>query len=88
MGHANSDIDAMGASMGVYRIAETIGKEVHIVNETNGTSLENFIKDLRESGKYEDVLIGKNEALAKINSDTLLVVVDTDKKIMLKYQNY
>ena len=51
MGHANSDIDAMGASMGVYRIAETIGKEVHIVNETNGTSLENFIKDLRESGK-------------------------------------
>ena len=80
MGHANSDIDAMGASMGVYRIAETIGKEVHIVNETNGTSLENFIKDLRESGKYEDVLIGKNEALAKINSDTLLVVVDTDKK--------
>ncbi len=80
MGHANSDIDAMGASMGVYRIAETIGKEVYIVNETNGTSLENFIKDLRESGKYEDVLIGKNEALAKINSDTLLVVVDTDKK--------
>ena len=80
MGHANSDIDAMGASMGVYRIAETIGKEVHIVNETNGTSLENFIKDLRESGKYENVLIGKNEALAKINSDTLLVVVDTDKK--------
>lgn len=80
MGHTNSDIDAMGASMGLYRIATTIGKEVYIVNETNGTSLDSFIKDLKENGKYENVLIDRNEALNKINEDSLLIVVDTDKK--------
>lgn len=80
MGHTNSDIDAMGASMGIYRIATTIGKEVYIVNETNGTSLDSFIKDLKENGKYDNVLIDKNEALNKINENSLLIVVDTDKK--------
>lgn len=80
MGHSNSDIDAMGASMGVYRIAKTIGKEVYIVNETNGTSLDNFIKDIKQIEEYDNILIDKNTAMNKINQDSLLIVVDTDKK--------
>ena len=80
MGHTNSDIDAMGSAMGVYRIAKFLEKEVYIVNETNGTSLDNFINDLKESEEYKDVLIDKSTALNKINQDSLLVVVDTDKR--------
>lgn len=80
MGHTNSDIDAMGSGMGVYRIAKTIGKDAYIVNETNGTSLDNFINDLKDIEEYNDVIIDKNEALNKISADSLLVVVDTDKK--------
>lgn len=80
MGHANSDIDAMGASMGLYRIATTIGKDAYIVNNMVGTSLDNFLKDVKEANIYEDVIIDKNEALAKINPETLLIIADTDKK--------
>lgn len=80
MGHTNSDIDAMGSGMGVYRIAKTIGKDAYIVNETNGTSLDNFINDLKDMEEYNDVIIDKAEALNKISADSLLVVVDTDKK--------
>ena len=80
MGHTNSDIDAMGSGMGVYRIAKTIGKDAYIVNETNGTSLDNFINDLIDIEEYNDVIIDKAEALNKISADSLLVVVDTDKK--------
>ncbi len=80
MGHTNSDIDAMGSGMGVYRIAKTIGKDAYIVNETNGTSLDNFINDLKDIEEYNDVIIDKDEALNKISADSLLVVVDTDKK--------
>ena len=80
MGHTNSDIDAMGASMGVYRIAETLGKEVYIVNETNGTSLDTFIEELKQNPNYNNVIIDKNESLSKINEESLLIVVDTDKK--------
>ena len=80
MGHTNSDIDAMGSAMGVYRIAKFLEKEVYIVNETNGTSLDNFINDLKENEEYKDVLIDKSTALNKINQESLLVVVDTDKR--------
>ena len=80
MGHTNCDIDAMGAAMGIYRIAKFLNKEVYIVNETNGTSLDNFINDLKEVSEYKDILIDKNSALNKITQDTLLVVVDTDKR--------
>ena len=80
MGHTNCDIDAMGAAMGVYRIAKFLNKEVYIVNETNGTSLDNFINDLKEVNEYKDILIDKNSALNKMTQDTLLVIVDTDKR--------
>lgn len=79
MGHTNSDIDAMGASLGVYRLAKTNNKEAYIVNETAGSSLENFIKTAKEQEEYKDTIIGKEEALSKITEETLLVVVDTHK---------
>ena len=80
MGHTNSDIDAMGSAMGLYRFVESICKEVYIVSETSGTSLDTFIRDLNELDTYSGVLIDKSTALSKINSDTLLIIVDTDKK--------
>lgn len=80
MGHTNSDIDAMGSAMGVYRFVKAIGKDAYIVNETTGTSLDTFIQDLKDIEDYQGVLVDKNTALNKISSDSLLIVVDTDKK--------
>ena len=80
MGHTNSDIDAMGSAMGVYRFVKAIGKDAYIVNETTGTSLDTFIQDLKDIEDYQGVLVDKNTALSKISSDSLLIVVDTDKK--------
>ena len=80
MGHANSDIDAMGASLGLYRIAKNIGKEVYIVNETNGTSLENFMNEIKEIDEYKNIIVDRSTASNKINQESLLIVVDTDKK--------
>lgn len=79
MGHSNSDIDAMGASLGIYRLAKTIGKDAYIVNETAGFSLDNFIKTAKVEQEYEKAIIGKDEALSKMTEETLLVVVDTHK---------
>lgn len=79
MGHANSDIDAMGASFGIYRLAKTIGKEVYIVNESAGSGLENFLNSAKEDDEYKHSIIGKDEGIQKISQETLLVVVDTHK---------
>ena len=79
MGHTNSDIDAMGASLGVYRLAKTIGKQAYIVNTTVGSTLDSFLQTAREDEEYQKTIIGKDEAIEKINENSLLVVVDTHK---------
>lgn len=80
MGHTNSDMDCMGSSLGVYRIAVANGKEAHIVNDWTGLSLDNFMQVAKADKEYEDVFINKSEAFSKISPDTLLIVVDTHKK--------
>ena len=79
MGHTNSDIDAMGASLGVYRLAKTIGKQAYIVNTTVGSTLDSFLQTAKEDEEYQKTIIGKDEAIEKINENSLLVVVDTHK---------
>ena len=80
MGHANGDIDSMGASMGVYRLAKTLEKDVYIVNNSYGISLENFIDTAKQDKEYEKIIINKQEAMSKISEETLLVIVDTHKR--------
>jgi len=80
MGHSNPDIDAIGSAIGVYTIARNLGKEAYIVCETAGLSLQNFTNDLLMQEQYQDVLISKSEALARVSEETLLIVVDTHKR--------
>lgn len=79
MGHANSDIDSMGSSLGIYRLAKSIGKEAYIVNTVSGLSIDSFIEALKKEDEYKSIFINKAEALNKITKETLLVVVDTNK---------
>lgn len=79
MGHTNGDMDSMGASMGLYRLAKTYDKEAYIVNNSTGLSLQNFIETAIEEKEYEECIINKAEALSKVTADTLLIIVDTHK---------
>ena len=80
MGHSNSDMDCMGSSMGLYRIVKVLEKEVNIALNTNGNNLEAFLNELQEEQEYKDIIISPQEAISKIDDDTLLIVVDTNKK--------
>lgn len=80
MGHSNGDIDSMGSSLGIYRLVKSLGKDVNIVNNTYGLTLDSFINTLNKEEEYQEAIINKNEALLKVNPDTLLIIVDTHKK--------
>ena len=80
MGHSNGDIDSMGSSLGIYRLAKTLEKETNIVNNTYGMTLSKFIEEWEKDDEYKDVIIGKNEALNKATNKTLLIVTDTHKQ--------
>lgn len=79
MGHQNADIDSLGSSMGMYRLAVTMGKPAYIVATDLGMNLGKFVDTLKET-EYEKIIIDKKEALSLIDKDTLLIVVDTHKK--------
>ena len=79
MGHQNADIDSLGSSMGMYRLAATMGKPAYIVATDLGMNLGKFVDTLKEN-EYEKIIIDKKEALSIINKETLLIVVDTHKK--------
>ena len=79
MGHTNPDIDSMGSSLGIYRVAKTLGKEAYIISDKNASALDNLMELIKKEDEYKEVFINKNEAISKINKETLLVIVDTHK---------
>lgn len=80
MGHQNPDIDSLGSSMGIYRLAKTIGKPAYIVNDNFGMNLGKFIDVLLQEEEYKDVILDAKQALAQISPESLLIIVDTHKK--------
>ena len=79
MGHTNPDIDSMGSSMGIYRLAKSLGKKAYIIDSSETNTLQSFKADLAKEPEYEDTLITKEVAEENIDKETLVVVVDTHK---------
>ncbi len=80
MGHSNGDIDSIGSSIGIYKFAKSVGKSAKIVNTNYGLTLQDFMEAVNQEEEYSNVIIDKMQAMSEITEDTLLVVVDTNKK--------
>ena len=81
MGHKISDIDAVGAGVGIYAAARVFDKKANIVLNDITTSLQPFIELYKNSADHDkDMFVNSEEALAKVTPNTLLVVVDVNKK--------
>lgn len=86
MGHKNMDADCLGAALGVHRIAKALGKEAYILFNNQGIALNGLLNRLAQYKSYEEILLNTNDILAKMNNDTLLVVVDTHKNDYVESQ--
>ena len=83
MGHKITDVDSLGACVGVCRAALQAGKPAHIVlGDING-GIRLWVDKLRESSDYEDnLLITHEQAIDLTNQKTVVVVVDTNRPSM------
>ncbi len=86
MGHKNTDIDCIGAAVGVYKIANSLEKPVNIIIDSKcNSSTKSVIDKIKTQEEYEDVFISAND-LKKIDyTNALLIVLDTHKKSYLTY---
>lgn len=80
MGHRMADADSFGAAVGIYRIAQTLGRKAHIVLNEVTSSIAPMVDLFRNNPEYEqDMIIGSSQAIEAANSSTVLVVVDVNK---------
>lgn len=80
MGHKNSDMDSIGSSLGIYRLAKTFGKEAFIVCDKKSMAIKNFFETLFKDEEYSEVIIDEEEAETNIDQGTLLIILDTHKR--------
>lgn len=74
MGHSRPDMDALGACIGISALVRNMGKPAGLVIDTEYEAIEPLYKAAEQSGQYE--FLSSEEALRRLTSDSLLVVVD------------
>ena len=81
MGHRFPDMDAIGASIGIAKVAELNQKEAYIVlnNQEVDTSIKRLLDEVKGNDKLWEKFITPEDAYEISTSETLLVVVDTHK---------
>ena len=80
MGHKISDVDSIGAGIGIYRAAKSLNKRAHIVVNNPTMSVCPIIESFRQNADYDEHMFINSEAAREIvDSNTVVVVVDTNK---------
>lgn len=83
MGHTMTDVDSLGAAIGIYRAAESIGKKAHIVLNRPTNSIRSVYEDYINNPDYpEDMYISSSEAKDLMNNNSMVIVVDTNRPQM------
>ncbi|MEH7237936.1 DHH family phosphoesterase [Bacillus sp. JJ1562] len=81
MGHKYPDMDAVGASIGILKVAQMNHKEGYIVLNSNeiDSGVGRLLEEVKENTELWSYFITPEQALEIATNDTLLVVVDTHK---------
>ena len=80
MGHKITDVDALGAAIGIYRAGRTLGKTVNIVVNDPTTSIRLLMAGYMNNPDYEpSMFVNSAQAKELVDNNTVVVVVDTNK---------
>lgn len=85
MGHKNPDLDAIGSSIGIKKIAELNNRNGYIVLDQTEieTSVDRLLTEVDEHPELAEQFITPEQALEIYTDDTLLVIVDTHKPALV-----
>ena len=88
MGHKNTDLDSLGACLGIARIAQAYDKNAKIVLDFD--SIEQKTKNvalmMKNQNKYKGLIISSIDAMEHVSRSTLLIIVDTHKPSLVVSQ--
>lgn len=84
MGHRFSDLDSIGAAVGLWSVASSIKNKTAYIVVDKDTSLAGYTLDRFEQSTEKDVFISPEKARTMIKDNTLLIVVDTHSSDFLE----
>jgi len=79
MGHETTDLDCIGAALGLGRACRTFGKPVHVVVDHRQGALGKVLTWIQHYDDYQKIAVTPDEAVRLTNPGTLVVVVDVHK---------
>jgi c-di-AMP phosphodiesterase-like protein len=84
MGHRFGDLDSLGSSIAIRKIAESLGKESYIVTDKEKSLAQSLLKDLLNTNPQ--AVIDEKTALQYITQQSLLVITDTHRPEFLEFR--
>ena len=84
MGHMFPDMDAIGSSLGIARIAMMLGKDAKVIidQEKIGNDISNLLDEISKYHETAKNIISPEEAFEEISQEDLVVLVDHHKPSM------
>lgn len=79
MGHKMSDLDCVGAAVGMACAVRHRERPVHIVIDTNRTLSKDLLNRIEAHPEFADLFLHPDDAMVKADYNTLLIVVDTNR---------
>ena len=80
MGHRMADVDSFGAAVGIYRVAQALGRKAHIVLNDVTTSVQPLVDLFKNNPEYDaDMIVTGAQAIDLAGNNVVLVVVDVNK---------
>lgn len=84
MGHTNSDMDSIGASIGLFKAVKSRGKDAYIISNRQTSNAKLLIDEFSKLSEYEDAFISSEQALNLFNTESLVIVVDVHRPGMVE----
>lgn len=79
MGHKHSDMDCIGAALGIMTCANHIGSHAYIILDGPNTTIEDALKHMEKDGMASKCIVTPEQAVAMLKSNSVLVIVDTQR---------
>jgi c-di-AMP phosphodiesterase-like protein len=80
MGHKNPDMDCFGSAVGLASVVKQLGKTCNIVLDNDTNAIDYYLNKLNKESKYDDLFISIEDAKDKLDSKTLVIIVDVHNK--------
>lgn len=88
VGHNSPDFDAIGSSIGLFALAESLGKKAFIIVDDEDSKIEPGVKKIIDENRGRFRICKKDKFLKMADSKSLVILTDVNKKNMISIGDY